>query len=242
MNRFDPSMTLGEIVTLAPSLAAELERHGLDYCCHGSRTLEVAASEIGLDPQAVADQLSATGCDAAPAPWAALTPAALVDNIESVHHRYLWDALPRLVALSDKIASVHGDRHPELLDVQRLVGELRAELEPHLRREERVLFPGLRQLDGAGDETGVAPDKVGRAVVDVVDEFESEHEAVGELLAELRQVTGGFAIPADGCASYAACYQGLAELEADTHLHVHKENNVLFPAVRDRLLAAVGTT
>lgn len=235
MNRFNPSMTLGEIVTLAPSLAAELERRGFDYCCHGTRTLEAAANELGLDPRSVADQLSATGRDAEPAPWAALGPAALVDNIESVHHSYLWSALPRLAGLTEKIASVHGERHPELFGVRRVFGELRADLEPHLRREEQVLFPSIRQLDGTGDE-------IDPAVVDVVNELESEHETVGELLAQLRTITGGYATPADGCASYAACYQGLEELETDTHLHVHKENNVLLPAVRAQLLATVGET
>jgi regulator of cell morphogenesis and NO signaling len=57
----------------------------------------------------------------------------------------------------------------------------------------------------------------------------TEHDRDGELLAELRRLTGGYVPPSDGCASYRALYDGLAELEADTHLHIHKENNVLFP-------------
>jgi regulator of cell morphogenesis and NO signaling len=69
-----------------------------------------------------------------------------------------------------------------------------------------------------------------------------EHDRVGELLAELRTATDGFAVPADGCASFHACYQGLADLEADTHLHVHKENNLLFPAVVRLERERAGTT
>lgn len=222
-----PSMTLGEIVTLHPSLASDLERLGLDYCCHGARTLAAAAGEAGLDPQAVAHQLSAARVDEPPAAWASLGPADLVDHIESVHHRYLGVELPRISALIDKIVAVHGDRHPELAEVQRLHNELRADLEPHLVREEQVLFPMIRQLVVPTD----GPRPGNRDLAEQIGALTDEHETVGRLLEKLNRVTGGYATPTDGCATYAACYRALAELEADTHLHVHKESNVLFPAV-----------
>jgi regulator of cell morphogenesis and NO signaling len=223
--RIDPSMTLGDIVTLHPSLAADLERRGLDYCCHGGRTLIVAAREAGLDAQTVADELSAAQVDEPPAAWASLGPAELVDHIESTHHRYLWAELPRITALVDKIVGVHGERHPELAEVQRLYNELRADLEPHLEREEQVLFPMIRQLAATTDA------QVDRAAIHAqIEALAGEHETVGDLLDDLRRVTSGYATPADGCASYAASYRALADLEADTHLHVHKENNLLFPA------------
>jgi regulator of cell morphogenesis and NO signaling len=221
------SMTLGEIVTLRPSLAADLERRGLDYCCHGGRTLAEAADEAGLDAQAVAEELSAAPVDESPAAWASLGPVELIDHIEATHHRYLREQLPRIGALADKIVTVHGDRHPELAEVQRLFGQLRADIEPHLAREEQELFPMIRRLvgtDGPGSDT--------RALVAQIEALAAEHETVGDLLDQLRGVTSGYVTPADGCASYAACYRALADLEADTHLHVHKENNVLFPAVR----------
>jgi regulator of cell morphogenesis and NO signaling len=221
------SMTLGEIVTLRPSLAADLERRGLDYCCHGGRTLADAADEAGLDAQAVAEELSAAHVDESPAAWASLGPVELIDHIEATHHRYLREQLPRIAALADKIVTVHGDRHPELAEVQRLFGQLRADIEPHLAREEQELFPMIRRLvgtDGPGSDT--------RALVAQIEALAAEHETVGDLLDQLRGVTSGYVTPADGCASYAACYRALADLEADTHLHVHKENNVLFPAVR----------
>ena len=224
----DPSMTLGEIVTLRPALAAELERRGLDYCCHGDRTLTEAAGELGLDGSTVADELSTVAVDAPAARWASLGPSELVEHIDSVHHRYLWAELPRISALVDKIATVHGERHPELFDVQRLYGELRADLEPHLTREEQELFPRIRQLTAASDSSAVDT----RDLAAQIEALAGEHETVGALLDELRRVTSVYAVPEDGCASYAACYRALADLEADTHLHVHKENNLLFPAVR----------
>jgi regulator of cell morphogenesis and NO signaling len=227
----DPSMTLGDIVTLRPSLAADLDRRGLDYCCHGGRTLAEAAREARLDALTVADELSAARVAEPAAEWASLGLAELVDHIEVVHHRYLWAEMPRISALVDKIVTVHGDRHPELIEVQRLSTELRADLEPHLTREEQELFPMVRRLAASSGAPGVdRPELVAR-----IEALAAEHETVGDLLDELHRVTSGYDTPTDGCASYAACYEALAHLEADTHLHVHKENNVLFPAVRSQL-------
>ena len=224
----DPSMTLGDIVTLRPSLAADLERRGLDYCCHGGRTLAEAAREAGLDAQIVAEELSAAHIAEPAAEWASFGLVELVDHIETVHHHYLWAEMPRISALVDKIVTVHGERHPELAEVQRLYTELRADLEPHLNREEQELFPMIRQLAATADASGSDHQEL----VAQIEALGAEHETVGDLLDDLNRVTSGYETPADGCASYVACYQALAHLESDTHLHVHKENNVLFPAVR----------
>jgi regulator of cell morphogenesis and NO signaling len=224
----EPTSTLADIVTAHPHLARELEQRGLDYCCGGRRSLTDACLHIGLDPVETATELADLG-PGAPAPWADLAPDQLVDHLEATHHAYLHTELPRLVALSDKVAGVHGGRHPELSEVQRLVIELRADLEPHLAKEERVLFPMIRDLAAA---TVDAPAFHCGSIGNPIRVMEMEHDRAGELLARLREVTDGYQPPADGCASYQALYAGLAELEADTHLHVHKENNLLFPAVR----------
>jgi regulator of cell morphogenesis and NO signaling len=230
MTTIDPDTTLADVVTEHPRLARELERRGLDYCCGGRRTVAEASSAAGLDPGTVVDDLvAATAGESGGAeePWASMGVVDLVDHIVATHHRYLWDELPRLTALVEKVAGVHGGRHPELADVARILGALRADVEPHLAKEERVLFPMVRELAGAD----VLPSFHCGSLARPISVMLLEHDRVGDLLAELRTTTGGFAVPADGCASFQACYQGLADLEADTHLHVHKENNLLFPAV-----------
>jgi regulator of cell morphogenesis and NO signaling len=222
----DPSTTLADLVTERPGLARELERRSLDYCCGGQRTLAEACAVQGLDVDETATALAATP-GGAPAPWAALGPAALVDHLEATHHAYLHDELPRLSALSEKVAQVHAGRHPELLDVRRLYAELRDDLEPHLAKEERVLFPMIRELAQTED----APAFHCGTLRNPISVMLREHDRAGELLEQLRTVTHDYAVPDDACASYTALYAGLEQLEADTHLHVHKENNLLFPAV-----------
>jgi regulator of cell morphogenesis and NO signaling len=162
--------------------------------------------------------------------------AELADHIESTHHRYLWDELPRLTALADKVRDVHGRRHPELDDVAGCLAELRADLEPHLRKEEEVLFPLIRTLAVATSPPPFHCGSIGNPIA----VMRREHDHAGELLARLRQLTDDFGPPADACASYTALYVGLGQLDADTHLHVHKENNVLFPLV-ETIEAALGS-
>lgn len=228
MSTIDPRSTLADLVIARPELAARLDTVGLDYCCGGQRSLAEAVDAAGLDLEAVAADL-----DAVPSrPATATEPqwddaAGLVDHLEAMHHAYLREALPRLVALADKVAGVHGERHPELLGVAEAVHAIRADLEPHLDKEEQVLFPMIRELVAASE----APVFHCGSLANPIRVMLTEHDDVGEILARLRAQTDGYQVPDDGCGSYHALYAGLAELESDTHLHVHKENNILFPAV-----------
>ena len=129
--------------------------------------------------------------------------------------------------LADKVTGVHGTRHPELHEVRAGYRALEADLEPHLLKEERVLFPMIRELAAAS----APPAFHCGSLQNPISVMMAEHDRAGELLSALHTQTDGYRTPADGCASYHAFYAGLAQLETDTHLHVHKENNVLFPAV-----------
>jgi regulator of cell morphogenesis and NO signaling len=230
MTTITPSTTLGQIVTSHPELARALEHHRLDYCCGGSRTLSEACASQGLDTAAVLGELADARTGDQSAEWSRMTAGELVDHLERTHHQFLWHELPRLSVLLDKVASVHGGRHPELAAIVESFTAIRADLEPHLLKEERVLFPMVRELFTATTPPTFHCGTL-RSPISVM---LSEHDHVGDLLATLRQQTNDYTTPGDGCASYAAAFGALAELEADTHLHIHKENNVLFPMVVDR--------
>ena len=228
----DTATTLAALVDQHPSLARELERRGLDYCCGGRRSLADSCAAAGLDPKATADELLATITSVEPAPWTSFGAAELIDHLLETHHRYLWDEMPRLSALVEKVAGVHGGRHPELADIRQCWDEIRADMEPHLMKEERVLFPMTRELAAShATAGGEAPAFHCGTLRNPISVMLSEHDRMGELLARMRRLTDGYQAPADGCASYTALFAALMQFEMDTHLHVHKENNVLFPLV-----------
>lgn len=228
MEELDVRMTLGDLVTQRPTAVAVLARRGLDFCCGGRRTLADACFERGIDPDSVLAEVAAVQRPEESEPWATMRPAELADHIESTHHAYLHAQLEVVSVLAEKVAAVHGGRHPEVLDVYADVRDLVDEMVPHLAKEERVLFPMIRALAGGG-----APPLAGPPSVDMpIAVMTREHDTAGVLLGQLRLHSHGFEVPDDACASYRALYEGLAALEADTHLHIHKENNLLFPAAR----------
>jgi regulator of cell morphogenesis and NO signaling len=219
--------TLADLIRRQPEAAMVFERFGLDFCCHGDTSVVDACEASGLNPAVVLEAIAAADKSqglASRTAWAELGPAALSEHIEAVHHRWLHEELPELVALADKVASVHGKRHPELAELRRLVAEVEAEFIPHLAKEERVLFPAIRAL--AEGRFGFAFGSVANPIAVMT----AEHETVGGLLHHLRAVSDGYRVPEDGCASYRLLYKRLDGLETDTHLHVFKENSLLFPA------------
>lgn len=217
---------LGDVVNATPSAARVLQKHGLDFCCGGRESLGDACRTNGVDVDVVLGELAAL--DVVPEPrWASMGPAELVDYIEATHHEYLHAELGLLDALLDKVVSVHGERHPELAELQVVYKELYADLDPHLAKEEQILFPMIRELTAAD----TAPSFHCGSLSNPISSMMADHDRAGDLLVRMRELTGDFTVPADACASYTNLYQRLSELETDTHMHVHKENNILFPAV-----------
>ncbi|MFO7654684.1 MAG: iron-sulfur cluster repair di-iron protein [Candidatus Krumholzibacteriia bacterium] len=225
--------TLGELVRARPHLAGVFDRLQLDYCCGGQRSLADACAERGLDADTVALMLESMPAAAASddeSDVAGMDLQELVDHIEGLHHAYLKSELPRLTELAARVRDAHGDRHPELVELERVIGGFRAEIESHLAKEEQILFPAVRAFARASEDDGAS----GRAhhLEGPLRVMETEHEQAGELLATMRRLTGDHATPDDACESWRALVRAIAELERDTHRHIHKENNVLFPRLR----------
>jgi regulator of cell morphogenesis and NO signaling len=226
VNSFTLNQSLAEVVSALPDSTRVLESFGLDYCCGGHRSLGDACSDAGIGSGVVLDALA--DIEPGPAPdWASMGPVELVDHIENTHHAYLHSELGRLDALAEKVAGVHGARHREVIEVEAVYGELHADLEPHLMKEERVLFPMIRALVTSSN----ASSSHNGSVRNPISVMMLEHDRAGELLELLSAMTDRYQAPEDGCASYRALYDGLARLESDTHLHIYKENNLLFPTV-----------
>ena len=227
-------MTLGELVNAAPTAARILESLGLDYCCGGHQRLTDACRRRGIDPLDVIERIQRV--PPSTDEWTTMAPVELVRHLVDTHHAYVRTELERLLPLADKVLAVHGARHPELADVDADLRDLRDDLLPHLLKEERVLFPMIVDLARKGSLPQLGPSNVNQPIVAMT----REHDTTGELLDRLRRHAADFAVPPDACASYASLYSGLAAFEADTHLHIHKENNLLFPAARKLEARRVG--
>ena len=234
MSAIDPGRTVADLVVERPGRTRVFEQLGIDYCCGGRRSLAAACAERGLDAATVVAMLAAfegvTGSEAGDdRDWSRSALGELCDHIVSEHHGFLRAELPRLAGMLDRVVRAHGERYPEMIETRDLLEAVAAELDVHMHVEEEVVFPLCRRLDGGGTP-GPAE------LADPIRAMEHDHDITGAALARMRELTGGFAPPADACNTYRATLDGLVALERDLHRHIHEENNVLFP----RALALAG--
>lgn len=223
---------VGEVVAEDYRLAAVFKRFGIDFCCGGGRTVQAACDKKGV----TYEELEQALLFAKPPRDGAHLPdprgwdlGFLADFIVNVHHRYVRESLPVLLQFATKVARVHGDDQPELVEIAILVEELAEELEGHLAKEERVLFPFIKELVAAQDRS-VPPEPAPFGTVRVpIRAMEHEHDHAGTLMRRIRELSNDFTPPEGACATYRGLFAKLEEFEEDLHRHVHLENNVLFP-------------
>ena len=231
--------TVGELVAADFRAAGVFQEYGIDFCCGGRRSVGEACGERGVDVDAVLSAVSRACAQPDPAAprFAEWGPQTLIGFIVGNHHAYVRRVLPLLTAHTQKLAIVHGSRHPELKEVAELTQAVADEMTSHMAKEERILFPYIVRLAESVEERQPPPPAPFGTVDNPIRMMEMEHESAGAAMERIRTLTGGYTVPEDGCATYRVCLQELAAFERDLHAHVHLENNLLFP--RAIALAAV---
>jgi regulator of cell morphogenesis and NO signaling len=222
---------VADIASALPSSVRIFQRHGIDFCCGGKTPLSQACQEHGVAFDEVVSAIEASTPTPEPdeRDWNTEPLHLLIDHIVETYHAPLREELPRLEALAAKVALVHGQRAAHLTRLSTVVSDLSADLRLHMRKEEIVLFPAIRMVEAGQKWPGVRIDAP-------IAMMEHEHEHAGAQLSELRTITDGYVAPEWACETFRALYHGLSELEAGMHVHVHLENNILFP----RALTLIG--
>jgi regulator of cell morphogenesis and NO signaling len=228
----DTERTVAEIALERPQAAAVFEKLGIDYCCGGRKPLAAACEEAGIDVKQVDDLLEkARGADesADAENWSERSLASLIGHITQKHHAYCREESLRLQPLLAKVVSKHGEHHPEIAQIEELFTSLRNELSMHLMKEEQMLFPYIIALEESATHKSAPPRAPFGTVQNPVRMMMMEHDDAGLVIKEISSITGNFVPPQDACTSFKALYQGLEAFAADLHLHIHLENNLLFP-------------
>ncbi|HYE60757.1 MAG TPA: iron-sulfur cluster repair di-iron protein [Phycisphaerales bacterium] len=228
--RTDCTLTLGQLAATRAGAIPVFERYGLDYCCGGGRTLREACAAAELSPdavvQAIHDEEQEHRGIPRERPWTDATMTELADHIERTHHAFVRDALARLANIMPRVVAAHGKSNPALAELAAVYGQFAEEMRDHMVREERVLFPWLRRLERPTEVQSGPPWSVRRPISCMV----HDHDDAGAALARMRELTGNYTPPEGACATYRSMLSTLEALERDTHEHIHKENNILFPA------------
>lgn len=219
-------------IALSDSAARQvLEEAGLDYCCGGGKSLHEACLHADTSTEEILNRLRQNTENRGPdeVNWMAAPLRELTRYIREKHHRYVREAIPRTQALLDKVIAKHGKDHHEVSDIRRVFTDVGREMIMHMQKEEQILFPYIDALEQAVDAHGSVEPPFFQTVKNPIHAMMKEHDAAGELVKQIRSLSGEYTAPADACTSFKTLYEGLEEFEADLHQHVHLENNVLFP-------------
>jgi len=216
---------IGEIVAEDFRAAEIFKNAGIDFCCGGKMGLEQACAEKNINLEQFISKLNELQNEPADRSqnfkdW---DLAFLCDYIVNTHHQYVLKTLPQLVAYTQKIASVHGNNHAELIEIGELFGKINTEMVQHLRNEEEVLFPAIKEVL----KTNSTEAKT--IIVSEISRMNGEHEFAGGAMDKINEITNGYTVPSDGCNTYMVTFKLLKQFEDDLHIHVHLENNILFP-------------
>jgi regulator of cell morphogenesis and NO signaling len=218
--------TVGELVAERPGRSRVFQNFGIDFCCQGSRTLREACGRKKVPAESVVEQLEAELADKRTGREnpAQLPIPELAAYIVEKHHGFLWRELPRLHAMAERVAHVHGGHTPSLVQVFDVFAGLEREMTDHMAKEEKVLFPTMVAISRNEMENLPLDEPITCMM--------HEHESSGIALAQLRELTHGFEPPPEACNTYRALFAGLRDLEEDLQRHIHLENAVLFPAAQ----------
>ena len=224
---------VGEVVAENFHAAKVFESHGLDFCCGGKRTIEDACKTKGVDTDSLLAELeklnannpSSTHFDK----WEA---DFLTDYIINNHHAYVNNAVSTIEHHLQKVVSAHGAKHPEVCGIESIFTELKNELLEHMAKEERMLFPYIKKLSFAIKNSIEMPAAPFGSVDNPIKVMESEHDNAGLLLKKINALSDSYTPPQDACATFRVLYGEFREFEEDLHVHIHLENNVLFPKAK----------
>jgi regulator of cell morphogenesis and NO signaling len=223
--------TLGQIAAKDLRKAEVFKKYGLDFCCGGKKTVREAFAEKGIDATKVEHELqqpisNVTNNNMNFTEW---NIDFLADFVVNTHHTYVRKYLPEITAYASKVAKVHGDNHPELIEINALVEKVNAELSAHMVDEEEILFPRVKEIATATKNNTDYSLEGREALQTLIDETEKEHDSVGRAMEEIRNLSNNYTLPEDACASYKLLFKMLEEFENDLFTHIHLENNIMFP-------------
>lgn len=215
-----------EIVVAHPETIPVFERIGIEYCCQGTHTLRQACKRRNLDSTEVLAAIDVQNPGHSDRSWQDESLSDLCRHITQRHHEYTRRQLLLIRKLLDKVQRRHGTNHPEVFFIGELLSAAEAELLHHFHCEEDVLFLYITRLE---EDPCSLPPVMFQDISQPLRRMIAEHTHTDDQLNLLREKTNNYQPPADACTTFRALWKALEDLEKDIHLHIHLENDILFP-------------
>ncbi len=220
---------IGKLVAQNYRTASVLKKYGIDFCCQGNRTLNNACKDKNIDLKSVINDLENLTQANTTTDYQSWSIDLLADYIEKTHHRYVEEKTQEIKPYLDKICKVHGKHHPELYEINEHFITTAGELAMHMKKEELILFPFIRKMAKAKQENIQLEAPHFGTIQNPIQMMMNEHTSEGDRFRKIEELSSNYTPPQDACNTYKVTFALLQEFEEDLHLHIHLENNILFP-------------
>ena len=222
--------TVAEIVTENIKTAHVFKKYDIDFCCGGDVSVKSACMDKNIDFEVLEKELSEINKSAKNAyDYNNWDLNFLIDHIVQIHHKYVEESIPILLQYTNKVAKVHGAHYKEVVTINALFTEVAQELSTHLKKEEHILFPYIKELVTAEkDNTPPLQSHFG-TIKNPIQMMEHEHKNAGDIFKKIAKLSNNYTPPKGACNTFKALYSKLDEFEQDLHQHIHLENNILHP-------------
>lgn len=222
--------TIGDFVAENFRTAEVFKKYHIDFCCKGGRTVEEACDNKKVSPEQIYQELEeVANRKSEDIDFNAWPLDLLADYVEKTHHKYVEEKSAMLIPYLNKLCKVHGERHPELFEINELFIGSAQDLAAHMKKEELILFPFIKQMIEAKKNGEPLPAPRFGTVENPVAMMKHEHEAEGDRFVKIAELTNNYQFPDDACGTYQVTYRMLEDFQNDLHKHIHLENNILFP-------------
>ncbi|WP_291102803.1 MULTISPECIES: iron-sulfur cluster repair di-iron protein [unclassified Flavobacterium] len=226
--------TIGDFVAQDFRTAAIFSKYEIDFCCKGQRTIEEVCAKKDINEANLLNELNAVLAtkNDSEIDFNSWPLDLLIDYIEKTHHSFVEEKTPILIQFLDKLCNVRGSNHPELFEINELFKGSAGELAPHMKKEELILFPFIKEMINATKSHGSIGQPHFGTVKNPITAMMNEHDAEGERFRTIASLTNNYTPPEDACNTYRVTFTMLEEFEKDLHKHIHLESNILFPKAK----------
>jgi regulator of cell morphogenesis and NO signaling len=220
--------TVAQIVASDMRTATIFKKYGIDFCCAGGKPITEACQGKEVEATTIFNEIESLDIEKAETDYNTMDLDVLANHILGVHHTYVKESTPIIIEFADKVAKVHGNAQPETIEIAKLFREVGMELQQHMLKEENILFPHIINMVIA-KRNGATIDIPFGSVQNPIKMMEMEHDAAGDIIKKIEKLSDYYTPPGHACNTYKALYHHLKEFQEDLHIHIHLENNILFP-------------
>ena len=218
--------SLADIVSRNIGAANILNEFGVDYFLRGDRTLEAACLEDKCPMPVILGELWELTDQRSDVPDfrnASLTELSVY--ILKTHHKFAESKVTFIRHTLARLVRENGDRDRRIPELQDAFNDLCVYLTVHMRHEELVIFPFIRKLG----RNRLALSAISTDVVQPIRAMQEDHCQEVATLRRIALLTRNYTITSKGDYALQVTYAAMRELERDLKIHMHLENNILFP-------------